>query len=57
MGVCPPPLPEIFWGYFRALNQLLVQSDEEQIMIELLYINCFIDNTDLVLWLTYILHA
>ena len=34
--------------YFRALRQLLVQSE----LIELLNI-CFIDNTDLVLWLTY----
>ena len=38
--------PEIFW-YFRALRQLLVQS-EAKILIELLNV-CFIDNTDLVL--------
>ena len=40
----------MFW-YFRALRQLLVQS-EAKYLIELLNI-CFIDNTDLVLWLTY----
>ena len=47
-GGMPPE--NLFW-YFRALRQLLVQS-EAKFFIELLNI-CFIDNTDLVLWLTY----
>ena len=40
-------MPPEFFCYFRALRQLLAQS-EAKIMIELLNI-CFIDNTDLVL--------
>ena len=43
--------PKNFLGCFRALRQLLMQS-EAKIMIELLNI-CFIDDTNLVLWLTY----
>ena len=47
----PPPPPQNFWGYFHALRQLL----ETKILIELLNIY-FIDNTDLVLLLTCMLH-
>ena len=54
-GGVPPPPQKFFW-YFRALRQLLdgaipVQS-EAKFLIEQLN-TCFIDHTDLVLWLTY----
>ena len=42
--------PEIFFLYLHALNSFWCS-----LMIELLNI-CFMDNTDLVLWLTYIIH-
>ena len=42
------------FSYFCALRQLLVQS-KANFLIELLNI-CFIDYTDLVLWLTYCMH-